>query len=615
MVISKTLFRLLSVRSPANPTPILLMKLPEDSRFNLGLNQHGNSEPLHHSDGLKTFLGFDRQSQRIVEIRTTDHDTPLGASAEQALRERVALGRPIVHPGVARIFETGEQDGQFYFVNEFVDGERLTDYSERVGTLPRNLAASLAIQMCDIAALLIDYPRLLASVRPEDFAISLERGWLLTLRLTDMGFDRPEVPLRDSELAARWIRHVGSLLEAFTQGKKLAFVDGSTSLSVAGPLTALEQSVRRQPGVLAVSEIKRLKHTLLHGLGFDNSPGNPTLHYHPAFRAVTDPVQVPRGPLFHLLMESGELRELLTEKYEVIASSALDWSAYRIEAAVKSPRSPGSNKELTQIHILPPDRLLDDSGPHPLNQKMSHSYLKDHPNLVRTRSLASGDDFTLVADEPVRGFSLMNLVTARGHLSPQEVLLLLRQIDRALSHFQGASFGLGRIDPWWILFHFEEPLDPAKQRELVAHESITNWPAWEIKFRISQATEVFVQSAASPWPHLEDRLQRAAQTEGKEDPRSVSLIALAVWMLEADRHEWLLTESLWTEKDPLSQNPAFEQYVKAAVGEFDNADGQHRARLLAEMRHCFLTTSPMPALAPESPTQAPQSTQLTFSAA
>lgn len=586
------------------------MNLPNDSRYTLALNPLGTCEPIRQTSGLEYFLGFDREGQRLVEVVTVPETLSPGLQAAQVLRERLALARTILHPGIIRLLDSGEQAGRPYFVQEFIDGEPLADYAKRTGALPRHLATSLAIQLCDIVALLIDYPRLLSGLRPEDLAVSLERGWLLTLRLTTLGLDRPESPVRDAELAARWVRHVGTVLESLTQGRPLAFDVSDAGLSVVGPMTALEQMVRRQPGVLAVAEVKRLKHTVLHGLGFTDSQSGASPHHHPAFRAVGDSTQVPRGPLYHLLMESGDLRELLAEKYEMAPSSALDWSPYRIEAAIRhaTPAEPPL-AERAQIHILPPDRLLDGTGHRALNQKMGHPYLKEHPNLVRTRSLASGDDFTLVADEPVRGFSLMNLVTARGHLSPEEALLVLRQIDRALSHFQSAAFDPGRLDPWWIICHFEETASPHRLRELIAGGSLADWPTWEVKFRVSQVTEVFVQTAAGSWPQMEARL---ADLAGAKENRPTSLLALVAWMMEADRLDWQLTENLWTDGTPFCQNRAFDQYLRTVSTAFDPRDRLHRERLLAEMRHCYQThlPSPQPILSLASPTG-----ELTFSAA
>ena len=80
-------------------------------------------------------------------------------------------------------------------------GERLTDYLNRVKSLKRQLCTSIALQLAETIAALVDYPRLLSAIELDDFAVSLDQGQFLKVRLTDFGFEREETPKGDMQLA------------------------------------------------------------------------------------------------------------------------------------------------------------------------------------------------------------------------------------------------------------------------------------------------------------------------------------------------------------------------------------------------------------------------------
>jgi serine/threonine-protein kinase len=66
---------------------------------------------------------------------------------ERFLNE-VRSARQVSHPGVCRVFDVGEVDGQHYLSMEYVDGEDLASLLRRIGRLPEDKAIQIARQLC-----------------------------------------------------------------------------------------------------------------------------------------------------------------------------------------------------------------------------------------------------------------------------------------------------------------------------------------------------------------------------------------------------------------------------------------------------------------------------------
>lgn len=551
------------------------MELPENSSLTLGLTEEGlpqySREPSH---AVACFLGFDPAHQRLVEIRRFGPETILGIFGTRTLRERLALAERLYHPGLAVVVESGtDPGGCLYVATEFIDGENFLEYLKRVPPLPRQLGIHLALQLAEVAGYLTDYPRLLATIRLDDFVVCLERGHHLRLRLLDPGLERDDLPVSDSELGSYWIEIVGLILEHFLEGRELPTASEFEAISpgrfeLSGNLGELILRLRHESGSAAIRELKGLKSALLNAAGFCPDYGE---HLDPVFSSITDVAHRPIGPLSLLIGDSAELESLTKTRWRLRDDGFPGDGFSPFVLRARSHRSPSATLddkgERFDLLLLPPERLVNNGQTTRLNLQMGHRYLKEHPSLVRTRSIICDTDFTLVASPGTNGFTLLELVSRRGHLTPEEGALVLEQVNRLLTHLEGADMGLHRLDPTRVVIHFDETLPRERIESLVTSTPLDQWPAVITRLRPLPTTESHLSPEAGSWRHLLRRL------DGK------SLPALILWALESDRFDQLLGQGRAIEA-PLSERPEISDlFTKAAVF-LDPERVHHRQKLL-----------------------------------
>ena len=64
------------------------------------------------------------------------------------LRREVLLARKVSHPGICRIFDLHEVDGQHAISMEYIEGQTLDSFIREAGILPLKLAGHLGLEIC-----------------------------------------------------------------------------------------------------------------------------------------------------------------------------------------------------------------------------------------------------------------------------------------------------------------------------------------------------------------------------------------------------------------------------------------------------------------------------------
>ncbi|MCB1066097.1 MAG: hypothetical protein KDN20_24660 [Verrucomicrobiae bacterium] len=551
------------------------MELPESSSFVLGLTEEGEPQRLSEECETSTrYIGFDPDHHRLVEIHRLGSETGLGPQRARSIRERLTLAERLYHPAISLVLESGiDSDEHLYCVTEFIEGEPLIDYLQRNPELPKPLGVHLVLQLSEMVSYLADFPRLLATLSLEDVSVVLTYGRRLTLRLTHLGFDRSDVPVSDAVLGAHWIERVGQLLQHILEGQplppktKLATMS-PTGSDLSGPLGTLITRLKSEPGAVAIRELKGLKTALLRAAGLT---GDNDHHLRPDFGTILDSSLRPRGPLSLLLEDSSEFEKITQERWRLKHDGhPVDGDSPFVLQA-RSPRSPsatlGDRGERFDLVFLPPERLVGGTHLPRLNQQMGHSYLKEHPSMVRTRALICDSDFTLIAAEGINGFSLVSLIAERGTLKAHEACIILEEIVRLMAHLEGIELELDHIDPWRLVFHFDADLPAEQIRKLFTQTPVTGWPPMTTKLRPLSTTESMVTPEAGAWRYLHRRLHEK------------SLPALFAWMLEGHHFEQFLSAGNANEH-PLSESSDLADLLEKAGRHLDPADPGHRQRFL-----------------------------------
>ena len=94
------------------------------------------------------YLANDIATREKYAIKVLSSALSQDANAMARLRREAALGMRLAHPNVCHIIRLGEtEDGLVYVVMPFVEGEILSDRTNRLGTLPLHEVASFVKDM------------------------------------------------------------------------------------------------------------------------------------------------------------------------------------------------------------------------------------------------------------------------------------------------------------------------------------------------------------------------------------------------------------------------------------------------------------------------------------
>ena len=126
---------------------------------------------LGHGGMATVYLAEDLRHHRQVAVKVLRPDLAAALGSERFLRE-VALTARLSHPNILPLLDSGDADGQLYYVMPFVDGESLRDCLTREPQLPVEVAMSVAREV----AAALDYAHALGvvhrDIKPENILLS-----------------------------------------------------------------------------------------------------------------------------------------------------------------------------------------------------------------------------------------------------------------------------------------------------------------------------------------------------------------------------------------------------------------------------------------------------------
>lgn len=368
------------------------------------------------------------------------------------------------HPRLARLLESGEDEGSTYYITANVDGESLRSYLSRHEQLPVWLAMRLT-------ALSVQAVRALLSAG--DF---LPLQLMDALRVVQTGPQELMVVLADYRLV-----DAEGAKSAKARLMKAAFEKQEQFLGVFF-LERLQTGASIQEAVLNAADFAELLGNLLASCGQGVEEGIVSV-----LRTLnkTTPTPPP-GELPAPLKPRPVLAPLLTGFADVARSVS---SQVRIQSQKLDASQPyamrGTFTKTGQdvvVEQLPPLRMTGPAAGEALRQVLNLGKIGKFPNIVPVVFVDQGDGLLCAGETAVEGIALSEILAARGTLDPQETYLVLAGMDAALAQLEKTNLSTRRLRLEDIFLFTGFGKTPSNGSDLLS-QKLNEWPGFSVVLR------------------------------------------------------------------------------------------------------------------------------------
>jgi hypothetical protein len=408
-----------------------LNTLKQFRSFDLAQREDGESLELERTDRRVVCLTFDTRRLCFAELCALLGEDELDEEGVRVFTERAHIAASIVHPRWAQLFDSGIDDGVFFYAREFVDGERLGDYVHRLGSVSNRLALDIILQLGEAIEGVKAYPELIGDVDLNDARIYCNRNGGLNLKMA--GFPLESLPLDGALLGDSPIVRLKRMFE------RLQSPAMSTLLrEMEGP-DDLGDFLRRVKGIRA-----RYPETFLEGK------------------------ERPERVIEKEIFGRWRPREFLSKEFSLIADSENPHSPYT--EAVEGP-----NGRRLRLHVLPPVRMLRDDF-------LTFYKSGIHPAAIAVHAEWKNEDFRLIAEEMLAGASLAKILKKDEVLNPAETHLLVSRMDEVINDLEDSGIIVQDFQPENVFLCLDKESGETIE-EVMLRRPLTDWPEFKVRIR------------------------------------------------------------------------------------------------------------------------------------
>ena len=431
--------------------------MPEPSLFRhyqIVQDADGNNVELVRNAEQVAVLAFDTLRMEYVHCHVLLEPLASRTAFDDTTRTLQKHG----HPAMARLIESGEDEGNPFYITSSVDGETLRTYLARQQDLPGWLAIMIAtraletaVAVCERGDFLTDAP--LESLRLVQTAPQAVQVLAADFRMVDAGAGRSRALQAGFEKQARLLRSF--LVE---QGGTLP-----DHVLPAADYAELLGSCLASAGVGVIAAMRELR-TILQKLAPGTLSGE-----------IPAPLK-PRALLAPLLAGYQEVARGLVNLVR-IQSQRLDMAnPYSMRGTLTR------TGRAVLIEQVPPARIAHARVKEADEAALKAGKQRGNSGLIPLALVNESDDITCLAEELAEGVSLADLIRERHCLDVQEAYLVLAGLDTALTQLDSAALPVSklRLDDIFLLTGFARE-DTRTTKLLVS--KLNEWPAFNIMVR------------------------------------------------------------------------------------------------------------------------------------
>jgi TPR repeat protein len=440
-------------------------------QYHISQDAEGNHVEVVRNEEQVAVLAFDAVRQLFVVCRVLLK--PLKQPKNFADRLRKLQGAGL--PRLARVFESGEDEGSTFYITTLVDGESLGDYLARQQGLPLELALALTMEALEGARSVLTVGDFILPDPLAAIGVVQSGATALELRVTDfrLNVEPGEKAVKVSALKAEFKSIAGLLDEVFSLAQRNGA--GVAAGELAQHLRTLLQAC--QPGVEMMLE---------EWLGKCRS-----------LAAKVGKPAVLEGALKPLSF----LGPLLPGTQQVVQCAALQvrMQSQRVDAAQPYALTGVLMKsgQPVMVEPLPALALTGSTAAESLDEVRNLPKLGKFPNLVPVVFVEEHHGVRCVAEAAVNGVSLKELLEVRGKLDVQETYLVLAGVDAALTQLEKARVGVRRVRVEDVFLYTGAARESETGTELLT-QKLNEWPGFSIVLRVHNSLHSMTGRGADP---------------------------------------------------------------------------------------------------------------------
>jgi Protein kinase domain len=173
-------------------------------------------EPIGSGGMGRVYRAHDEVLDREVAVKLLEERPAPGADLGFTYAEEARAAARLTHPGIARVYDSGFQDGRGFVVMELVPGQLLAEVLRERQTLPPLEAAELAAQVADALEAAHQQEIIHCDVKPQNIILTPDG----TPKLVDFGIARSANVAR-TEQTAELFGSVAYLAPEQARGERL----------------------------------------------------------------------------------------------------------------------------------------------------------------------------------------------------------------------------------------------------------------------------------------------------------------------------------------------------------------------------------------------------------
>jgi TPR repeat protein len=441
-----------SEQSMAGPTQFRQYLIAQDA-------EGSNVEVVRTAEQVGV-LAFDTQRMAFVHC----HVLLDQLSNRRAFDDRAKKIKAAGHPSLARLIESGEDEGSAFYITANADGETLRSYLSRHEQLPVWLAMRLACQALKTVRALLEVG---------DF---LPLQLMEAMRIVQTGAHEFRVVLGDYRLA-----DPPGAKSAKARLAKTAFEKQEQFLGVFF-LERLQTGPSMQEATLGTTDFAELLENLLSSCGQHVEGGIDKV-----IKALEKSAPAPPPGEMAAQLKPRPLVAPLLPGFSEVARSVS--TQVRIHSQKLDPSQPYAMRgTLTKtgqevvVEQVPPARMVGLTPASAMRQELTLPKTGKYPNLVPVNFVDPGEGLVCMAETAVEGLALSELLVARGTLDPQETYLVLAGMDAALAQLEKTALETRRLRLEDIFLFTGFSKGPVNESGLLSRK-LNEWPGFSIVLR------------------------------------------------------------------------------------------------------------------------------------